>query len=367
MIIGTEHEYSINDSDFNPLPISDKIILRISGRIDDEIEFGGIKVSKELQKHAIELIPAKPSSLSVLEENLYAGFKNLYQALNGEYRFLGLGMHPLLTLDQTTYWDHNEQEYYEAYDRLFNIRQHGWLNIQALQINIPYKDRLELVSMYNKLRSLLPYLIAVTASSPFVEGRSTGYADNRLIYYRENQKQIPLICNGILPQKLKSVDDYIRINRCIYDDLKRCGADILCREWVNSNGVIIRFTRKCLEIKALDEQECLHSDMAMTAFILALLRSDLQIEDDESALKDMMEKAIKSGTEDLRPDLVRLYKKADTVATEEEKRYLPLVRARIENGSLAEVMQRRYRESGDIRSLLPDLEASLRENRPYIG
>ncbi|HWQ19073.1 MAG TPA: glutamate-cysteine ligase family protein [Methanotrichaceae archaeon] len=366
MKIGTEHEYSINDRDFKPLPISDQIIQRISGRIDDEVEFGGIKVSKELQKHVIELIPAKPSSISGLEENLYAGFKNLYQALNGEYSFLGLGMHPLLTLDQTTYWDHDEQEYYEVYDRLFNIRQHGWLNIQALQINIPYKDRKELVSMYNKLRSLVPYLIAVTASSPFVEGKSTGYADNRLIHYRENQKQIPLICGGILPQKIKSVDDYIKINRCIYDDLKKFNADILCREWVNSSGVIIRFTRKCLEIKALDEQECLHSDMAMTALILALLRSDIQLEEDESALKDMMAKAIKSGTEDLKPELERIYQKAIMVATEEEKRYLPVAKARIENGSLAEVLQRKYRETGNIKSLLPDLEASLRENRPYI-
>ena len=51
-------------------------------------------------------------------------------------------MHPLLTLEQTTYWDHDEQDYYQAYDRLFNIKQHGWLNIQALQINIPYRIRM---------------------------------------------------------------------------------------------------------------------------------------------------------------------------------------------------------------------------------
>jgi hypothetical protein len=367
MIVGTEHEYSINDMNFVPLPISDKIIQRISGRIDDEVEFGGIKVSKELQKHAIELIPAKPSTLRGLEENLYSGFKALYGALCGEYKFLGLGMHPLLTLDQTAYWDHDEQEYYEAYDRLFNIKQHGWLNIQALQINIPYKDRQEMVAMYNKLRSLLPYLIAITASSPFVEGRSTGYADNRLIYYRENQKQIPLICNGILPSKISSADDYIKINRCIYDDLKKCKADILCREWVNSSGVIVRFTRKCLEIKALDEQECLHSDMAMTAFILSLLRSDIQLEDDEAQLRDLMEKAIKSGTASLKPELEEIYQKAIVVATDDEKRYMPLVKARIEDGSLAELLQMKYQETGDIRSLLPDIEASLRENHPYLA
>ena len=60
--IGTEHEYSINDQDFNPLPISDKIIERISGSVENEVSFGGIKISKELQKHAIELIPSRPGS-----------------------------------------------------------------------------------------------------------------------------------------------------------------------------------------------------------------------------------------------------------------------------------------------------------------
>src|SRR5271157_6433737 len=201
MKIGTEHEYSINDRDFNPLPISDKIIERISGAIEHEVSFDGIKVSKELQKHAIELIPSRPGSLGFLEDNLFNGLQSLYRALNNEYKFLGLGMHPMLTLDQTTYWDHDEQEYYHAYDRLFNIRQHGWLNIQALQINIPYGDRENLVPMFNRIRSLLPYLVAVSASSPIVEGKLTSYMDNRLIYYRENQCKMPSICHDILPER----------------------------------------------------------------------------------------------------------------------------------------------------------------------
>ena len=61
---------------------------------------------------------------------------------------------------------------------------------------------------YNRIRTLLPYLIALTASSPMVEGRLTGTMDNRLIYYRENQKEIPAICNGIIPARLRSVAEY---------------------------------------------------------------------------------------------------------------------------------------------------------------
>jgi gamma-glutamyl:cysteine ligase YbdK (ATP-grasp superfamily) len=364
--IGTEHEYSINDKNHRPLAISDRIIQKIAGQVEHEVPFGGILVSKELQKHAIELIPARPGSLSFLESNLYQGLSELYRATNHEYGFMGLGMHPLLKLDETTYWDHDEQEYYQAYDRLFNIKQHGWLNIQALQVNIPYTGKDELVAMFNKIRSLMPFLVAVSASSPMVEGKLTNYMDNRLVYYRQNQAAIPEICHGILPEKLESVDDYVQINRQIYSELKKYKAEILCNEWVNSRGVIVRFTRKCLEVKAIDEQECLHSDMAFSAFLLALLRSDLMLEEDESSLLAMLEDAMHSGVAGMRPELERLLAQAEKSATAEEKRYLPLVAKRIEQGSLAETMVQKLKETnGRIEPILEQMQWCLKENRPY--
>ncbi|MEI8004054.1 MAG: glutamate-cysteine ligase family protein, partial [Methanothrix sp.] len=364
--IGTEHEYSINDKKCRPLAISDRIIQRIAGQVQNEVAFGGILVSKELQKHAIELIPARPGSLGFLESNLYSGLCELYRATNHEFGFMGLGMHPLLKLDETTYWDHDEQEYYQAYDRLFNIRQHGWLNIQALQINIPYAGKDELVAMFNKIRSLMPYLVAVSASSPMVEGKLTSYMDNRLVYYRQNQAAIPEICHGILPEKLEGVRDYVQINRRIYTELKRCQADILCREWVNSRGLIVRFTRKCLEVKAIDEQECLHSDMAFSAFLLALLRSNLVLEDDESTLLAMLEDAMRSGVAGMRPELERLFAAAEKSATIEEMRYLPLVAKRIEQGSLAEILVQKLKDTDErIEPLLEQMQWCLKENRPY--
>lgn len=367
--IGTEHEYSINDKSQRALAISDQIIERIAGRLDHEVAFGGILVSKELQKHAIELIPQRPGGLGFLEERLYQGLCQLYRATKHEYGFMGLGMHPLLRLDETAYWDHDEQEYYQTYDRLFNIRQHGWLNIQALQINIPYHGKEDLVAMFNKIRALMPYLVAVSASSPLVEGKVTSYMDNRLVYYRENQAAIPEICHGILSEKLEKVDDYVKINRGIYTQLKKQGAEILCREWVNSRGVIVRFTRSCLEIKAIDEQECLHSDMAFSAFLLALLRSDLLLEEDEESLLSLLESAMRRGTAGLRPELERLLRLAEKSATAEEKGYLPLVARRVEQGSLAEVMVEKLKETGageeKIKDLMRQMQWCLKENRPY--
>ncbi|MDI6719272.1 MAG: glutamate-cysteine ligase family protein [Methanomicrobiales archaeon] len=366
MTVGTEHEYSINDAAFHPLPISDRLMEILSGSVRSELPFGEIELSKELQKHVLEIVPRRPAaSIAALESTLYGGLKHLHAALDGRCRFLGLGMHPLLRLTETAVWDHEEKEIYEAYHRLFDLRQHGWLNIQALQINIPYADPVRMTGMFNRIRALIPYLVAVTAASPCVEGRLTGCVDNRIHYYRINQAKIPDICRDLIPERIRSLEDYQEIQQAIYRQLKEKGAEILCREWVNSRGVIVRFSRQCLEIKAMDEQECIRSDMAITAFVLALLRNrDLDLDDEESALRALIDSAMRRGTEPLRPELRRLYAAAVESATDDERAYLPLVAERIERGSVGEIMAREVRKSGDLHGFLERAEQCLWLNTP---
>ena len=62
MTIGTEHEYSVIDSSFRPLPVSDRILKSICGRYESEILFGDVKLGKELQKHVLEFIPRSPAT-----------------------------------------------------------------------------------------------------------------------------------------------------------------------------------------------------------------------------------------------------------------------------------------------------------------
>lgn len=367
MTIGTEHEFSINDTDFNPLPESDRIIKAICGRYESEILFGETKLGKELQKTVLEFIPKAPTdNLAALESQLVQGIGKFYHIFRDQYTLLGLGMHPTAVPARIPVWDHDEGEYYAAYDRLFNLRQHGWMNIQALQINLSYRNDRELISLYNRIRTLLPYLVAVTASSSIVEGRLTGSCDNRLLFYRENQKEIPLICNRIIPEKIASVADYRLVQEKVFRELRARDAEILCEEWLNSSGLIIRFSRKCLEIKALDEQESIHSDMAVGAFVRSLLRSrTLPVETDQDVLLELIETAIHTGTAGLRPELAKLYERAWAHATEDEKHYLPVIEERIRHGSLAEVIRDRFSDDGEIVPVLSDMAGCLRHNRSY--
>jgi len=367
MKTGTEHEYSLNGPGFVPLPESDRILAEVSGRWDGEIPLGRSIICKELQKTVLEFAPDHPSvRLSELESSVHNGIAEFYRRFQDRYTLLGLGMHPTLSLDQTRVWDHDEGEYYDAYDRLFSIRQHGWLNIQALQVNLEYQSWAELVEMHNTLRCLIPFLIAVSAASPFVEGNTPGPVDNRLLYYRENQAQVPAICNGIVPEPIGSVGEYRERLSGIYAELEARGAAVLCEEWVASPGVIVRFSRPCVEIKVPDEQECVRSDIAFCAFVRALLRSrHLTLEDDRNALLEMTEKAIHTGTPGLRDELENLYKHAEKSATREERRYLPLIRRRIDKGSLGQILIERFRDTGDLQGIMQDLAVCLRENQPY--
>jgi hypothetical protein len=199
-----------------------------------------------------------------------------------------------------------------------------------------------------------------------VEGHLTGMTDNRLIYYRENQKEIPSICNRIIPEKIRTVHDYHINQEEIYSELRSRGADILCEEWVNSSGLIIRFSRNCLEIKALDEQECIRSDMAVCALVRSLLRCpSLPLETDQSALLALTETAIRSGTAELRSELQQLYDTAWDHATDDERHYLPIIRQRIVQGNLAELVTRRYKKEQEIIPILEDLAMCLKNNSPY--
>ena len=119
------------------------------------------------------------------------------------------------------------------------------------------------------------YLPAIAASSPIYEGKNGPDIDNRLQFYRVNQKEIPSITGKVIPQYIYSFSQYKHdvIERYSRDLRRLALTDILLdREWVNSRGVIFRFDRCALEVRVMDEQECIKSDVALSCFIRATLK-----------------------------------------------------------------------------------------------
>ena len=255
--------------------------------------------------------------------------------------------------------------------------------------------------LHNAIACLIPYLPALSASSPIYEGRIGPHVDNRLAFYRDNQRRIPLIAGAVVPELIGSYRDYRRrILQPIYralDDVP--GGEILQHEWVNSRGAIMRFMRRAIEIRVLDMQERVKADVAVAVFIRAVLRWMVaQLEDGSMALPDhralvsdftaVIQRGRAAAVEapHLKGDRIRprtatdvLELLADHIESRvpvAERAYLALVTDRIARGNLSERIVSRVRRHADrsgpkqraaIREVYEELAACLRVNRPWDG
>jgi len=376
-----------------PLPIVDKVIRDVYGRVVNFVEFSNFTFGKELQLHVMEVKSNKPfRSPRVFEKTMHEAVLRLSDMLKRRYgaRLLGTGMHPTLRLWETAIWPHRHRQIYEAFSRIFNLKQHGWLNIQSFQLNLPYSSEGKAVLMHNLLANICAYLPAVSASSPIYEGRLGEYVDNRLHFYMENQKEVPSITGKVVPEYIQSLEQYKRdIIGHYSSDLAKAGAHpcILNKDWVNSRGVTIRFDRKALEIRVMDEQECIKSDVALSCFIRALLRglmetapsspllpTEVLAEDFKSIIKYGLEAKVFHPSGPTARHVCRYFMKiAWENATPEEKEYLQLIERRIEHGNLSDAIRERVlvrMQKTDLNEAIVDVYSKLlkclENNEPFL-
>jgi hypothetical protein len=212
--------------------------------------------------------------------------------------------------------------------------------------------------------------------------------DNRLYFYKENQREVPSITGDVIPEYIRSFDQYRNEVIGQYSlDLAKSGAGktILSKEWVNSRGVIFRFDRSALEVRVMDEQECIKSDVALSCFIRAALRGlianqvellphRLLVKDFNSVMvKGLNAKVHHPNGETARQVCQHLFNLALENAEEDEKKYLWIIKKRIENGNLSDLIRERILKKTQktdlneaIRSVYSTLIKCLATNQPYF-
>ena len=369
----------------------DKIIKDFHGRVVNFVELSNFTFGKEIQLHVMEIKPNMPfRSPENFEETMHAAVLTLTDFLESKYRahLLGAGMHPLLKLEETGVWPHRHKKIYQAYSKVFNLNQHGWLNIQSFQLNIPYSNEKSAIFMHNMLAEICAYLPAISASSPIYEGKLGENVDNRLHFYMLNQKEVPSITGDVIPEYVSSFKQYEKeiIERYSLD-LAHAGVGecLLYEDWVNSRGAILRFDRKAIEIRVMDEQECVKSDVALSCFIRAVLRGlmretveflphEILVKDFNSVVVDGLNaKVLHPHGSTARQVCQYFFKIAWENATEEEKKYLPIIQKRIECGSLSEIIRERIlrkAQKTDFREAIINiylrLIKNLTDNQPYF-
>jgi glutamate---cysteine ligase / carboxylate-amine ligase len=270
---GVEIEYMIVDArTLDVRPITDRVLQSVAGEIVSDVEAGEITWSNELSAHVIELKTTEPAHSL---EPLPAKFQESVRRINAILepmgaRLLPSGMHPWMDPNrEMVVWPHDYSEVYEAFHRIFDCRGHGWANLQAVHLNLPFANDAEFARLHAAIRVLLPILPALAASSPIFEGRLSEHLDNRLDVYRNNCRRIPLATGRVIPEPVFSEAGYHeRILEPLFAAIAPHDPDeILQEEWLNSRGAIARFERNTIEVRVLDVQECPLADVAVCALV----------------------------------------------------------------------------------------------------
>lgn len=276
---GIELEYMIVDRESGAVrPVADGILAHEAGETCNSVERGAIAWSNELVLHVIELKTNGPASAL---QPLPALFHNEIQYINDylltlDACLMPTAMHPLMVpARDSRLWPHDDSEIYAAYNRIFDCRGHGWSNLQSMHINLPFNGDREFHRLHTAIRTLLPIMPAIAASSPLLEGEPTGFMDTRLETYRSNSRRIPAVTGLVIPETVKNRREYEQI---ILEPMYAAiapydPAGTLQHEWLNSRGAIARFDRNAIEIRVLDTQESATADIVVADAIVSVLKA----------------------------------------------------------------------------------------------
>jgi hypothetical protein len=238
---------------------------------------GDIALHHELALHAVALRCKAPRhTLDGFANDFAAAVRSANDTLGRDgLRLMPTAMHPWLDPSRARLWPHEpEAEVYEALDRIFACKSHGWANQQCLKLELPFAGDEELARLHAAVRFVLPILPGLAASSPVIDGERNGRLDNRLVAYRGKCASVPAVIGATVPEPVGSTGEYHeRVLEPIYKDLEpHDPAGLLRHEWVNARGAIVRFDRCCLEIGVLDLQETPAMDVAYAALIVEVLK-----------------------------------------------------------------------------------------------
>jgi len=270
---GVELEYMITDQQTLDIkPIAEVLLTNEAGEVEGEVEHGLTAWSNELVSHVIEIKSNGPQAdLVGLRDKLVADVQQINDQLSKHGAMLMPGAaHPWMNpAKETKLWEHESQEIYHAYDRIFNCKGHGWSNLQSTHINLPFYDDEEFGRLHTAIRFLMPMIPGLTAASPILDGQFTGYMDKRLYYYEKNQSKLPVLTGKVIPEKLFTRHQY---QKHVYDRIAASIApfdtdNIMKPVWLNSRGAMARFDRGAIEIRIIDNQECVSADLAVVALI----------------------------------------------------------------------------------------------------
>jgi glutamate---cysteine ligase / carboxylate-amine ligase len=277
-VFGVEIEYAVVARDTLSVdPSVDRLLASLPGNKGGHPTYANVEADNELAAHVLELKCLKPAVSLVSQAKDFAEFIKVINQSLLEWNacLMPGGMHPFMDPNrESKLWSHEDRRIYETYDRIFGCRGHGWLNIQSVHLNLPFANDGEFARLHNAISLLLPILPALAAASPIFENRHNGWLDGRLFHYVNNQRRLPSIIGGIIPEPVGSEGEYRDLILApMYRDIAPHDPEgLLEEEWLNSRAAIARFDRGAIEIRCLDTQERPMADLALCHWVTTVLR-----------------------------------------------------------------------------------------------
>lgn len=233
--------------------------------------------SNELALHAVELKnPTPHAELPALRGAFGREIQRANRVLAAHEAMLMPGaMHPWMDpRTEAKLWSGAHREIYEAFHRVFNCFDHGWANVQSVQLNLPFSNDEEFARLHAAARLVAPIIPAIAAASPVASGQFTGFNDYRMHAYCTHQARVIESIGQVIPDTVRSQREYEeRVLAPMYraiDELDPSG--VLRAEWLNVRALAPRFSRHAIEIRNIDSQECPTADLAISQAITAVIR-----------------------------------------------------------------------------------------------
>jgi gamma-glutamyl:cysteine ligase YbdK (ATP-grasp superfamily) len=276
---GLELEYMlVNSETLDVLPVADAAFaLAGAPPGSGDVDRGTLGWSNELVRHVVELKNVAPRGLAELTGRFQAEISHFDALLAAcGARLMPGGMHPWMDPSaETRLWPHGNSPVYEAYDRIFDCRAHGWANLQSTHINLPFANDAEFARLHAAVRIVLPIIPALCASSPYANGQAQDSLDHRMAVYRANSAQVPSLTGDVIPETVNTRAEYEnKVLHPMYRDIAPLDpGGVLQHEWLNSRGAIARFSRNAIEIRVMDVQECPLADVALAALIIDVVQA----------------------------------------------------------------------------------------------
>jgi carboxylate-amine ligase len=279
--------------------------------------------------------------------------------------------------------------------QLFGSPKTGRIWTSGATVEIPFGDEQGFGRLHTAMRMVLPLIPAISAASPFLEGKRASALSARLMAMIDGTPGMPELTGPFIPEVALDQADYYRI---VLEPIARALADHDLAERidylsVNQRAVVPSFERGTIAVNVADTQECPGADAAVAEMTVAVINAMkdgrwvsnyLQRAWHESDLLAILKDVAMKGSEAVianRDFLLMFGKMRETATAGELWRHLyqqlrdglsEPTRIRIahilDHGSLAQRILRRTGERPSRERLLDvygELAACLKEDRPF--